>query len=184
MKVEISPHYVSSRSAAAALLHHIWASRLSTTCGSHGTIAAELQSPPSVIVTYGVTCVFVCAVLHAPGMRVWSVQSKTRYFTSAAQQQQHNASRASSSCICASSHGVCLWLVPNRRLSHDNIFTSRAAIKHTSSGLIPGIRSITQKQWRKQCLIQFFGMPMFPLIHLRRPQNIKATLSQRRTLHA
>ena len=57
--------------------------------------------------------------------------------TTLAQPQQYNASRASSSCICASSHRcMCVWLVHSRTSNHDNIFTSNATIKHTSSDFI------------------------------------------------
>lgn len=42
VKVEILPDCVSSRSAAAVLLHHPWPSRLSTACDSRGTTATVL----------------------------------------------------------------------------------------------------------------------------------------------
>ena len=63
VKVEISPYYVSSRSADAVQLHHTWPSGLVTTCGSHGTTAAVLWSLSIVIATGGDSvCMCVCAL--------------------------------------------------------------------------------------------------------------------------
>ena len=61
----------------------------------------------------------------------------------AVQQKRYNGSRAPSSRVCASSHGVCVWLVHSSRRSNGNIiFMPSATVKHTSSDLIPGTRSI------------------------------------------
>ena len=41
---------------------------------------------------------------------------------------------------------LCVWLVHSRRSSQDNIFTSNATFKRTSSDLIPAIRSTHEQQ--------------------------------------
>ena len=53
----------------------------------------------------------------------------TRY--ACVQDVQYNASRVSSSCLCANSRGVCVWLVHSRQSNH-NIVASNSTIKHTS----------------------------------------------------
>lgn len=55
----------------------------------------------------------------------------------------------------------------SRRSNRDNIFKSHAAIKHTSSGLIPGIRSIytavPEKAVAPEC--KNIGTPVFGTYH-------------------
>ena len=93
------------------------------------------------------------------------------YAAVSVQQHWYNGSRARSSCVCASSRGLCVWLVHNRRSKHDNLFTSNSTIKHTSSDLLPGIRSIQRQQ--QQALMHIIGTPVFALFDLRRPRDMK-----------
>ena len=71
------------------------------------------------------SCVYVCfyALLYG-------VCAVTSQCSEASQRQQYNGSRVLSSCLCASSHGECVWLVHSRRSNRDNIFSSDASIKH------------------------------------------------------
>ena len=56
--------------------------------------------------------VHMCAIPYVPGICEWSVCCKkisTTYRAAAKQQQQqNNGNRVSSSCLCASRHGVCV----------------------------------------------------------------------------
>ena len=73
----------------------------------------------------------------------WQYSSST-----AAVVQRQPCSELSPLC---QSRCMCVWLVNSgrRRSNHDNIFTSYATMKHTSSGLIPGVRSIQQQQQKQ-----------------------------------
>ena len=99
------------------------------------------------------------------------------------QQQRYNGSRAPSSRLCGSSHDVCVRLVHSRSLNHDNTSGSNAPVKHKSSDLIPGIRSIQQqqKQYRSSYLAYGIGTSASLLFYLRRPRDIQLTLSRRGT---
>ena len=74
-----------------------------------------------------------------PGsMCAWrAYRHKISTYTGAAQQQYNCRSHvSSSSCLCASSHGVYVRLAHSRRSDHDDsIFASNATIKHTWSDL-------------------------------------------------
>ena len=84
-------------------------------------------------------CVFILVRFCMHQICVRGVCFVTNWYKAAAQQQQqYNGSRVSSYCLCASSHGVYVWLVHSRRTNHDNLFTSNAIIKHISADLIPG----------------------------------------------
>ena len=69
------------------------------------------------------------------------------------QHQRYNGSRVPSSRLCASTRGVCIWLVHSSRGSnHENINLYNATVvKHTSSDVTPGIRSI-QRQQKQYCV--------------------------------
>ena len=104
--------------------------------------------------------------------------TKSIPYAAAVQQQRYNCNRASSSFLCASSHGLYVRsLVHSRRSNHDNVFTPNATIKHTSSDLIPSVQSIQQEE-RKQLIshqITAIGTPAFTLFDLRRPRDMNST---------
>ena len=86
-------------------------------------------------------------------------------------QQRYNGSRSSSSCLCASSYGVCVagWCTTceiEPRQTH-------IVGPHTS-----GIRTMQHQQ-----LIHILGTPVFPLFDLRRLRDIKSTITRRGTLY-
>ena len=120
------------------------------TIGSHGTTAAVLCALYFVIAPHGVSvCVLcLCASVGNRYVCVECVLSQNQYPAAAQQQRQHNASRVSRSCLCASSHGVCTcaWRTARDDRTPVSVFTSNATIKNTSSDLAPGIRSIQQRQ--------------------------------------
>ena len=93
-------------------------------------------------------CACLClGAVYVPGMCAWRVG-----FHNVSRQQQHRSGSSTTpavfsiSCLCSSSHGVCVWLMHGRRSNHGNMLTPNATTKHTSSDLVPGIRSIRQKQ--------------------------------------
>ena len=86
----------------------------------------------------------------------------------------------SSSCLRVGSHGECVWLLHTK---HDSIFTSNATIKHTSSDLIPWIRSMQQQQQQQliytyRCIDRLCS----PVGILRR-RHIKTAPSRRGTVY-
>ena len=68
--------------------------------------------------------------------------------TAAVQQQRYTDSRAPSSCVCASSNGVSAggWCTAGDRTTTTLTRPTQQVIQHTSSGLIPRMRSIQQQK--------------------------------------
>ena len=120
-------------------------------CITHGPpgsvrAAATARQPPPLLCDSHRWCfrvyVYVCALLYVPGMCEWSVcchkpVHESSSSTAAAVQRQPCFKLLP---LCQLSR--CVWLEHSRRSNHGDIITSNATIKHTSSDLIQGIRSI------------------------------------------
>ena len=115
-------------------------------------------------------------------------QQKNSTWYTAVQQQRFNGRRARSSRLCVSSRGVSvLWLVhsSSRRSNNDNINASNAPVEHISSDVTRYSKHTAAAKTVLFCVAHActYHCNVFPLLDLRRPQDIKETPSRKGALY-
>ena len=107
------------------------------------------------------------------------------YAAAAVQQQRYNGSRASSPCLCASSHGAYVWLAHSRRSNHFHVKSNNQThIVETSYWVYEArSKSKNNSSHHTRYEVHIIGTPVFTLLDLRRPRHIKSTPFRTETLY-